>query len=57
MPSDYNNSTYGRLSSAGDGDFDDEFDDIDPEFEEHVDSVNTSGGQGMKFLLLICRMS
>ncbi|XP_066912924.1 nostrin-like isoform X2 [Clytia hemisphaerica] len=46
MPADYNNSTYGRLSSGGDGDFDDEFDDIDPEFEEHVDSVNTTGGQG-----------
>ena len=42
---DINLSTYGTLSyNDDDGYDDDDFDDVDPEFEEHVDSVNPPTG-------------
>lgn len=49
---DYNSQAYGSLSNHGDDDFDDEeFDDIDPEFEENVDS--TPATKGLKIIILL----
>ena len=49
VATDYNSQTYGSLSNHGDDDYDDEeFDDIDPEFEENVDSIAPVASKGLK---------
>ena len=45
--SEYDNSAY-NISNPGDDGYDDEeFDDIDPDFEEHVDSAPSAKGTKM----------